>query len=307
VTIPTDRRERQFSTTVPGEALWHWRQIAQTQGKTAGIEPQDLDWLLRAVSDLDPLALRLGSFRQRPQVPLTMDLEQLENLWQQRLGDRVPVQYLVGETPWRDLTLAVSPAVLIPRPETELMVDLAVQAAIEGDLQEGFWVDMGTGSGAIAIGLALALPAIQVIAVDISGAALAIAAKNVERYDLGDRITLVQGPWFAPLAPYRGQISAMVSNPPYIPSTVLPTLQPEVISHEPTTALDGGRDGLDDIRTLVNQAPTYLGSGGLWLVEMMAGQGESLQTLLRHQSHYRDIRILADLAGRDRFALAYRR
>lgn len=302
----TPSTDHPFTTVVSGEALWRWRQVAQTQGNAAGIGPQDLDWLLRAVSDLDPLALRLGSFRQRPQVPLTLDLEQLERLWQQRLGDRVPVQYLAGETPWRDLTLAVSPAVLIPRPETELMVDLAVQAAIEGDLQRGIWVDMGTGSGAIAIGLALALPAIQVIAVDISEAALAIAAKNVERYDLGDRITLVQGPWFAPLAPYRGQINAMVANPPYIPSTVLPTLQPEVISHEPTTALDGGRDGLDDIRILVNQAPTYLGSGGLWLVEMMAGQGEAVQTLLRHQGHYRDIRIVADLAGRDRFTFAHR-
>ncbi|TVP61422.1 MAG: peptide chain release factor N(5)-glutamine methyltransferase [Leptolyngbya sp. LCM1.Bin17] len=303
---------RASSQAVSGQALWDWWQMARTQAVTTGVNPQELDWLLRAVSQLDGLALRLGQFRHQPQVPLKMSLEDLNRLWQQRLGDRVPIQYLVGETPWRDMTLAVSTAVLIPRPETELIVDIAVQAVVSGGdrtahLKQGLWVDLGTGSGAIALGLARALPDIQVLAVDVSQAALAVAEQNVQRYGLGDRITLVQGSWFAPLTAYQGQLRAVVSNPPYIPSAVLPTLQPEVVDHEPSMALDGGDDGLRAIHTLIHQAPAYLVPGGLWLVEMMAGQGTAVQTRLHQQGDYREVQIVADLAGRDRFALGFRR
>ncbi|NMF84959.1 peptide chain release factor N(5)-glutamine methyltransferase [Nodosilinea sp. P-1105] len=305
-------RARVSPQVVSGQALWDWWQMARTQATTAGVNPQELDWLLRAVSELDGLALRLGQFRHQPQVPLKMSLEDLNRLWQQRLGDRRPIQYLVGETPWRDMTLAVSTAVLIPRPETELIVDIAVQAVVAGGdrtahLQQGLWVDLGTGSGAIALGLARALPHIRVLAVDLSPAALAVAKENVQRYNLGDRITLVQGSWFAPLTAYRGKLRAVVSNPPYIPSAVLPTLQPEVIDHEPTAALDGGDDGLRAIQTLIHQAPGYLVPGGLWLVEMMAGQGAAVQTRLHQQGDYWGVDIIKDLAGRDRFALGFRR
>ncbi|NJL48752.1 MAG: protein-(glutamine-N5) methyltransferase, release factor-specific, partial [Leptolyngbyaceae cyanobacterium SM2_5_2] len=121
------------------------------------------------------------------------------------------------------------------------------------------------------------------------------------------RLTFYQGSWFEPLASHRGQLSAVISNPPYIPAAVLPTLQPEVVHHEPMEALNGGIDGLAAIRTLANQAPDYLLPGGLWLVEMMAGQGEAVQEILEHQGQYQDIQIGKDLAGRDRFTLAFRR
>jgi release factor glutamine methyltransferase len=98
----------------------------------------------------------------------------------------------------------------------------------------------------------------------------------------------------------------MESNPPYIPSSMIPNLQPEVALHEPHVALDGGADGLDCLRHLVDRAPNYLKPGGIWLSEMMAGQAEAVAELLQHQGSYRDIEIYADLAGIDRFALAFR-
>jgi release factor glutamine methyltransferase len=141
------------------------------------------------------------------------------------------------------------------------------------------------------------------LAVDLSAEALAIAVENAAKVGLRDRIAFHHGSWFEPLETYRGQISAVVSNPPYIPSALLPTLQPEV-NHEPTAALDGGDDGLTALRILVTQAPNYLVAGGLWLVETMAGQGEIVRELLEAQGGYRDIHIWLDLAGRDRFVQA---
>ena len=294
---------------VSGIDLAQWRNRAKAEAKAAGIDPQEVDWLLRAICDLDSLTLRLG-LSQMAGVDLKLSLADLEHRWQQRVQRRVPVQYLVGEAPWRQFSLNVSPAVLIPRPETELIIDLAVDAVERSPqrdaLATGIWVDMGTGSGAIATGLADAFPNAQILAVDQSADALAIAQENIQRYDLTNRITLCHGSWFQPLANYRGQLSAVVANPPYIPSGVLPTLQPEVIAHEPTTALDGGPDGLDDLRILVTQAPDYLISGGLWLAEMMAGQGQAVTDLLTQVGAYRGIQVIEDLAGRDRFTLAFR-
>lgn len=296
---------------VSGADLNQWRNRARAEAKAAGIDVQEVDWLLRAISDVDSLTLRLGRLSQMEGVDLTLSLADLEHRWQQRLQQRVPVQYLVGETPWRQFSLRVSPAVLIPRPETELIIDQAVDAVERSPqrdaLATGIWVDMGTGSGAIAIGLADAFPQAHILAVDQSADALSVAKENIQRYGMADRITLYHGSWFQPLANYRGKLSAVVSNPPYIPSGVLPTLQPEVISHEPTTALDGGTDGLDDLRTLATQAPDYLIPGGLWLAEMMAGQGQAVTELLTQVGAYRDIQVIEDLAGRDRFTQAFRR
>lgn len=183
----------------------------------------------------------------------------LANLWDRRLGDRVPVQYLTGKTPWRNLLLQVSPAVLIPRPETEILIDLAIAASQNlPDLQQGNWADLGTGSGAIAIGLATTLPMAHIHAVDFSSQALAIAQQNARTLHVDDRIQFYLGSWFAPLSLLQGRLSGMISNPPYIPSQLISNLQPEVSLHEPHLALDGGPDGLNAIRQLVAIAPGYL-------------------------------------------------
>ncbi|HEY9697150.1 MAG TPA: peptide chain release factor N(5)-glutamine methyltransferase [Trichocoleus sp.] len=292
---------------ISGFALWQWRSITQKQAIEAGMSPQEVDWLLREVAGLDRLSLRLESFKTQPEVLLSCSLETLAHLWQQRLDARVPVQYLAGIAPWRQFVLRVSPAVLIPRPETEYLIDLALSVVERNpELALGNWADLGTGSGAIAIGLASALPHALLHAVDLSESALSIARENAAANGLSDRIQFYQGSWFEPLTALQGQLSGIVSNPPYIPSQLIPDLQPEVSRHEPHLALDGGADGLDDIRQLVSIAPRYLRSGGVWMIEMMAGQAMQVSQLLQQQGSYREIQIYADFAGLDRFALAYR-
>lgn len=295
---------------VTGAALWQWRSQAMAAATAAGIPPGEVDWLLQAVTPIDALALRLGTLAQQTAVALALPLAQLEALWQQRLTARVPVQYLVGKTHWRDWQLVVSPAVLIPRPETELIVDLAiatVQAASHPtDLAQGPWADLGTGSGAIALGLAAAFPQAQIYAVDVSAAALAIAECNIAHYQLQSRIQTYQGTWFEPLTFLRGQLAGMVANPPYIPTDWIATLQPEVAQHEPHLALDGGIDGLAAVRHLIQAAPAYLRAGGVWLVELMAGQAAIVANALQQHGQYDQIRIHTDWAGIDRFVSAYR-
>lgn len=296
------------SSICSGKDLSLWRDQAREQAIAANISPQEVDWLLIEVTDLDSLALRLQSFKQRSQIFLKYSLDELTQLWQKRTQDRIPVQYLIGQTHWRQYLLKVSPSVLIPRPETELIIDLAVQAIQDSglDLASGLWVDLGTGSGAIAIGLANSLTNAKIYAADRSSKALAIAQENVDRLGFAERIQLLQGSWWTPLGAFKGQISGMIANPPYIPSKIIPTLQPEVFRHEPEISLDGGEDGLDAIRYLVKTSPQYLVKGGIWIIEMMAGQGDQVTRLLQEQGDYKNIQIIYDLAGFDRFVLAYR-
>jgi release factor glutamine methyltransferase len=282
--------------------LWAWRRWAQTTATAHDLNAREVDWLLASISNLDRLALRLESNGNR-QIELSLSLDRLTALWQERIDRRTPVQYLIGKTFWRDFELIVSPAVLIPRPETESIIDIAIAASTERQ-QERNWVDLGTGSGAIAIGLAKSLPQAHIYAIDLSVDALNIARTNAQRLNVSERIEFRQGDWWSPLAELRGRVAAMLSNPPYIPSTEVLQLQPEVVGHEPHLALDGGKDGLQALRILVDSASTYLEPGGLWLVEMMAGQGADVAELLAAHGSYTDIEIIHDLAGLDRFVLA---
>lgn len=293
---------------VSGLELWQWVNQAKAQARSSDIPLAEIDWLLQELAGLDRLALRLESFKDLPKIELKLSLSEVAQLWQRRLQERVPVQYLTGVAYWRHFSLKVTPAVLIPRPETELLIDLAVEAVKSyGINPKSHWVDLGTGSGAIAIGLACALTNARVYAVDCSSEALAVARVNAENLGLGSRVNFYQGSWWEPLEFLKGQVSGMVSNPPYIPSSTVLTLQPEVLKHEPHLALDGGFDGLECIRHLVETAPDYLESGGVWLVEMMAGQAEAVADMLESHGSYGKVQIFSDLAGVDRFALAYRR
>jgi release factor glutamine methyltransferase len=288
---------------VSGLQLWQWRNAALEAAIATDVPPGEVDWLLLEIAGLDRLALRLESFKNWPQVQLQLPLEELDQLWQRRLNDRLPVQYIAGVTPWRNFEIMVSSAVLIPRPETECLIDLAAASASSAS---GHWADLGTGSGAIALGLADVLPKATIHAVDYSLEALAIARTNADNLGFADRIKFYQGSWWEPLAFLKGQFSGMVSNPPYIPTSTLPSLQPEVVNHEPHLALDGGGDGLDCIRHLIEVSPSYLQPGGVWLIEMMAGQADAVRELLQNQGSYCKIQIHADLAGIERFALAYK-
>ncbi|WP_431192555.1 peptide chain release factor N(5)-glutamine methyltransferase [Stenomitos frigidus] len=299
---------------VSGQTLSEWRMLARQEAIAADVAIEEVDWLLQDLAGLDRPSLQLQTFRDKTDLRLKLPLSELTALWQRRLSDRIPIQYLTGIAPWRQFLLNVSPAVLIPRPETEYLIDLAI-AAIKAPpnsqcptslLSHGHWADLGTGSGAIALGLATAFPEAVIHAVDCSAAALAIAQSNAQQYNLTDRIQFYEGSWLQPLEQLKGKLSGIVANPPYIPSAMVPALQPEVAQHEPHLALDGGRDGLDCLRHLIATAPDYLQPGGIWLVEMMAGQAIAVAELLHQQGSYCEIQIYPDLAGIDRFALAYR-
>jgi release factor glutamine methyltransferase len=296
--------------SIPGIELYLWRQRAIAQAQVAHIPPGEVDWLLKEITDLDSLSLRLESFKQREFVLSQKSLQELESVWQSRLEQRLPVQYLLGVAHWRNFSLVVSPDVLIPRPETEALIDIALEAIASSpnpDLSSGNWVDLGTGSGAISLGLAEALPKAKIYAVDYSEKAIAIARTNAIKLGLDKRIEFVQGYWWTPLAKLRGQVSGMVSNPPYIPSDLVKGLQPEVAQHEPHLALDGGEDGLDHVRHLVQTSPEYLRAGGIWLIETMLGQTQAIVQILQRQGSYENIKCFSDLAGIERFVLAYRR
>lgn len=293
-----------MSASISGQELSQWRQQAIADLEQAQLSPKEVDIFLQAVTDLDTLSLRLQSFREREKIPLSYSWSEITKRWQKRLKARVPLQYLLESVVWRNFTLKVSPEVLIPRPETELLIDI-VGETVRGD-DVGIWVDLGTGSGAIAIGLASILTKAEIYAIDYSQTALAIAKENIINTGFADRIILKQGSWWTPLEKWKGQISGMLSNPPYIPSAEILDLQIEVREHEPRLALDGGEDGLTALRYLVATAPDYLRSGGLWLVEMRAGQGEKVAQMLENQGNYRQIQIINDLAGFDRFVLAER-
>ena len=283
---------------IPGVQLWQWRATAKSQAIAHDISPNEVDWLLQELAGVDRLFLRLQPDQL---IESRVSLSDLDRGWQKRIEERMPIQYLAEVAPWRDFELRVAPGVLIPRPETELLIDFALSQA--SSLKAGQWVDLGTGSGAIAIGLARSLPAI-VHAVDCSSEALAIAKWNAER--LNAKVQFYQGNWFEPIAHLKKSLSGIVSNPPYIPTQTVSDLQPEVRLHEPYLALDGGSDGLAHIRHLVQAAPEYLISGGVWMIEMMAGQAEEIAALLSAQGSYDRITIHKDLAGIDRFAIAHR-
>lgn len=290
--------------SIAGENLYSWYQQAKKTAIANRVDPDEVDWLVQTITDLDSLSLRLGRWQNQAQIKSNKSLSELTKLWQQRLQERLPVQYLVETVFWRRFQLKVTPAVLIPRPETELIIDIALEnSLISGSNQH--WVDLGTGSGAIALGLADVFPEATIHAVDLSEEALKIAQENAKSVNF-KHIQFYQGSWWSPLSSLQGQITGMISNPPYIPSSQIAQLEPEVAKHEPRLALDGGDDGLNDIRYLIKTAPEYLVSGGIWLIELMVGQADIVVALLKQQGEYQDLQVFRDLAGIERFVLAYR-
>lgn len=295
--------------SISGRELYSWRKQAIKQAIDNNIDPKDVDWLLQVITDLGSLSLTMGTFQDKSQINSSKSLLKLDELWQRRLIERVPVQYLAETVFWRRFQLKVNSAVLIPRPETELIIDIALDANQRSNCSQNLeqhWVDLGTGSGAIALGLADSFPQATIHAVDTSLDALKVAQENAIALNLTDNICFYHSNWWEKLSSFQGKICGMVSNPPYIPTTQVKQLQPEVSQHEPHLALDGGTDGLNDIRYLIKSAPQYLVSGGIWLIEIMIGQSDMVVDLLNQQGEYYDIEVLSDLNGIDRFVLAYR-
>lgn len=286
--------------------LFQWYQIAKQEANTYQVPIFELEYLLRELTSLNNLDFRLNNFSHKPFIDSKISLDKLKKNWYLRIKERCPIQYLIGECHWRNFSLKVTPDVLIPRPETELIIDLALELTKEyPQLRQGHWLDLGTGSGAIAIGLADVFPEAIIHAIDKSENALKIAQENAEKLGLEKKIKFYHGDWFTPIQNFTNFFSGIVSNPPYIPSQTVLDLEPEVVNHEPKMALDGGEDGLHDIRFLVNNVPNYLKKDGLFILEMMAGQGKIIQELLTNNGNYTKINMHLDLANLDRFTSAY--
>ena len=219
----------------------------------------------------------------------------LEKLIKKRCNG-YPLAYLIGEKEFYGLSFFVSEGVLIPRPETEHIIEEAIK---ELSNKKTVIMDLGTGSGCIAVSLAKHLPQSKLIAVDISLKALNIANSNAHRHGVKDRIDFLEMDMMDALKVYSGKLDAVVSNPPYIPTEDIKSLQIEVRDYEPLIALDGGTDGFDFYRNLIPLSYNALNKDGVLIIEIGIYQAEEIYNIAL-QSGFKKIRICKDLSGIDR-------
>lgn len=254
------------------------------------------EWLLSAATGLS--RLELYAFHDRPlTAPERATLR--ESVRRRSAGE--PLQYVTGEVAFRHIVLKVSPGVLIPRPETEVLVGEVLSAVQSMDAP--VIADICTGSGCIALSLAHEHAGARVWASDISSVAVQVATDNAQRLGLGERVVVREGDLFSALpADLHGRLDVLVSNPPYIPSADVPQLPVEVAGFEPHLALDGGADGLDIFRRILDEARIWLRPGGILAVEL---DERMARTAAREALEwYEDVRVISDLTGRDRIVMA---
>jgi len=257
----------------------------------------EAELLLRQVLQLD----RAYLFLRLPEQLSAEQEQEFHRLIARRLA-HTPSAYLIGRREFYSLNLAVGPGVLIPRPETEHVVEAVIEfgRSLLQERERVTFVDVGTGSGAIALAVAKHLPALRVLATDISAAALAMADLNAKRLRLAGRVTLLPGDLLDPLTE---PVQIIAANLPYVPTSRWATLPPEVREHEPRLALDGGEDGLRVIERLLAAVPRHLTTGGVVILEIDDDQGGPLRSLVAERLPGAAVEIRADLAGRDRVAV----
>lgn len=265
------------------------RRLANAGIGDARIEA-DLVWM--TALDID----RAELYAHLQDTPSPKQAYDAESLLQRRLNHE-PAAYIMGKREFYGLELTVAPGVLIPRPDTETLVEEALGIAARLGRDALTIADVGCGSGAIAIALATSLPGAEVYAIDISPRALELAAINAERHEVSQRLHFLQGDLLAPLT---GPVDLITANLPYVMSEEIPTLDPEVRLHEPLEALDGGDDGLDIIRQLLADASAHLTDGGALLLEMDPRQIASATRSAEASFPKASIRVIQDLAHRNR-------
>lgn len=279
-------------------ADWTIREVLNwTRGyfKAAGItQPRlEAEILLAHALDVDRLHLYLA-----PDKPLTADeRNRYRTIVKERQGG-TPLQHLTGEVSFYGLRFRASKSALIPRPETEELLDHALRLAPRD--RDVCCLDLGTGSGVIAVCLARYLPRAKVTALDISASALQLADENATMNGVGERIEFLESDWFAQVT---GRFDLITANPPYVGRDEIPGLPQEVRDHEPHEALDGGTGGLEQVERVLRGVPEHLAPGGHLLMEIGASQGGQVVRWMTEVG-LSDASILADLSGKDRFAVA---
>jgi len=269
-----------------------WRRV-RDRFAAAGLRTPELDARLLAqrAFGLDTMAL----VRKERDAAPDDGLDLLEQYAERRMVGE-PVSRILGRREFWGLDFALGPATLDPRPETELLVQEAL-ALLEGKPNPSF-LDLGTGTGAIAIAILASNSKAKGIATDISAEALEIARRNAETHGVADRLTLRPGPWWQAV-PHTELFDVIVSNPPYIATAQIATLDPEVRLFDPKAALDGGWDGVEPYRAIASQAPRRLKPGGALIVEIGATQAEIITKILARTGFSR-IEVQKDLNGLDR-------
>ena len=275
--------------------FWKKKQLSK------GGDQQSFAVLLDCIGGLS--ASNLNSLTINPQgnLKLKKNLEFLESVWDEHLLKSCPIQYLCGITFWRDLKLIVTNKVLIPRPETELIVDIVFNIFPKKS-EKLFFAELGTGSGAISIALALAYPLSEGVATDIDQDVLEIATKNYINSSKQSNLKFYCGNWWSPLENFKGKLDLAISNPPYIPKDTYEKLPKEVKNFEPKVALLGGEDGLKHIREIIQKAPLFLKENGWLILENHFDQSEKVKQLLI-KNKFSSIEIVKDLSGIGRFTI----
>jgi len=284
--------------TTVGRALT----AAQQRLKEAGCETARLDAEVLLAHTLGVSRTWLYAHPERKLLP--EEIATFESLVVRR-AQHEPVAYLVGRKSFYGLDFIVDRRVLIPRPETEVLVEQAIEALSWFDARNGDAnverrlrvADVGTGCGAIAVTLAVQCPKVHVYAIDISQDALDVAAQNVWRYGVSEQVTLLQGDLLAPLSE---PVELIIANLPYVPETDWTTLAPDIRQYEPRLALDGGPDGLTVIDRLLAQAPSWLLPQGVILLEIGHDQGEAVRRMALHHFPWARVDVIRDYADLDR-------
>lgn len=272
---------------VIGEAL---RRAAGVLGD-AGIDTAALDARVLLMHLLGVDAVYLTVHRNQP---LTVQQQAQYDAWIQRRAQHEPVAYISGEREFMSLSFLVRPGVLIPRPDTEILAEYAIERC--RGTESPAVLDLCTGSGALAVSIAHYVPGAQVTAVDISDIALDTARENAKRHDVD--VSFLQMDVLNGLDGLTGPFDMVVSNPPYVRPEVIAGLEPDVREFEPRLALDGGMDGLDFYRALVRTVPHVLKKGGILAFEVGYGQSGAVSALM--DERFTQIEVLRDLAGQAR-------
>ena len=275
--------------------LWKKKQLSK------GGDNQSFVFLIECIGGISKGDLNFLSLNPENKLYLKKNLDHLESIWHDHLLNSSPIQYLCGITFWRDLKLKVTNKVLIPRPETELIVDIVFN--IFGKKSNKFlFAELGTGSGAISIALALAYPLSHGMATDIDQNALEVAIRNYRNSSKQSNLKFFCGNWWSPLESFKGKLDLAISNPPYIPSDTYEKLPKEVKNFEPKIALLGGEDGLKHIKEIIQKAPLFLKEKGWLILENHFDQSEKVKQLLI-KNQFTSIEIVKDLSGIGRFSI----
>ena len=284
-----------LSISIEEFLFWKKKQLSK------GGDPQSFAVLLDSIGGISTCDLNLVSINFKGNLHLKKNLVFLESIWNHHLLKSCPIQYLCGITFWRDLKLKVTNKVLIPRPETELIVDIVFNI-FRKKSEKLFFAELGTGSGAISIALALSYPFSEGVATDIDQDALEIATKNFINSSKQSNLKFYCGNWWSPLESFKGKLDLAISNPPYIPKDTYEKLPKEVKNFEPKVALLGGEDGLKHIREIIQKAPLFLKEKGWLILENHFDQSEKVKQLLI-KNKFTSIEIVKDLSGIGRFTI----